>query len=54
MKQRNINFRQSHSERAGESSYKNFHRTIVRNLRFENLKGILKLKFGGKEKYGQS
>ncbi|HUD05194.1 MAG TPA: hypothetical protein VMR59_04395 [Patescibacteria group bacterium] len=49
MRQRNINFRQSHSERAGESSYKNFHRTIVRNL-----KGVLKLKFGGKEKYGQS
>jgi hypothetical protein len=33
MKQRNINFRQSNSERAGESSYKNFHRTIVRNFK---------------------
>jgi len=33
MKQRNINFRQSHSERAGESSYKNFHRAIVRKFK---------------------
>jgi hypothetical protein len=54
MRQRNINFRESRSERAAESSYSGFHRRLIRNLKLENLKGVLKLKFGGKEKYGQS
>lgn len=44
MRQRNINFRQSHSERAGESSYRNFHRNIIRT--FKNNFKLLKDKYG--------
>jgi hypothetical protein len=49
MKQRNINFRQSKSERAGEASYKNFHRTIVKNLKIHLKYSLDKIK-----KYGKS
>ena len=49
MKQRNINFRQTNSERAGESSYKNFHRTVYRNLKIHFKYTLDKIK-----KYGQS
>jgi len=45
MRQRNINFRQSNSERAGESAYSNFRKSLIRKLRIDNLK--LKIK-----KYG--
>jgi hypothetical protein len=47
MRQRNINFRQTRSERAGESSYKNFHRTIIRNFKNNFKSTIDKIK-----KYG--
>jgi hypothetical protein len=49
MRQRNINFRQTRSERAGESSYKNFHRTIIKNL-----KGHFKYTLDKIKKYGKS
>lgn len=37
MRQRNINFRQSQSERAGESSYSNFRRNFVRKFKMNKL-----------------
>lgn len=49
MRQRNINFRQTRSERTGESSYKNFHRTI-----FKNLKNHFKYTLDKIKKYGKS
>jgi hypothetical protein len=49
MRQRNINFRQTRSERAGEGSYKNFHRTIIKNL-----KGHFKYTLDKIKKYGKS
>jgi hypothetical protein len=35
MKQRNLNFRQSNSERAGDSSYKNFRQGVIK--KFKNI-----------------
>jgi hypothetical protein len=49
MKQRNINFRQTGSERAGETSYKNFHRTIVKHF-----KNSFKYTLERIKKYGKS
>lgn len=49
MRQRNINFRETRSERAGESSYKNFHRTIIKNLKIHLKYSLDKIK-----KYGQN
>jgi hypothetical protein len=49
MRQRNINFRQTRSERAGEGSYKNFHRTIVKHLKIHFKYTLERIK-----KYGKS
>lgn len=35
MKQRNINFRQSRSERSGESSYSNFRKSFVKKFKMD-------------------
>ncbi len=38
MKIRNINFRQSKSERSGERSYSNFRKEMVRKFKLETVK----------------
>jgi hypothetical protein len=47
MKQRNVNFRQTRSERSASSSYGNFRKNLVKKLKIDSWK--LKL-----TKYGKS
>lgn len=46
MKQRNINFRQSHSERNAEGAYSNFRKGIAERMKIKNLRNIFKKQKG--------
>lgn len=46
MRQRNVNFRQTHSERKAEGAYSNFRKEAVRKFRLDSFKEKLKVTFG--------
>lgn len=46
MKHRNLNFRETHSERKAEGAYSNFRKETVRKFKLDSFKEKLKIKFG--------